>query len=97
MSQPETAAPPERFNFAPLVIGVIASLVPGHKVPEQEQLLSAGCVCFSLLQAANALGYGAQWLTGWAAYDGVVTQRLGLGPEWLRRVCWTNAAGLFGV
>lgn len=71
----------ERFNFAPLVIGVIASLVPGHKVPEQEQLLSAGCVCFSLLQAANALGYGAQWLTGWAAYDDVVTQRLGLGPD----------------
>lgn len=24
-------------------------------------------------------------------------ERLGLGPEWLRRVCWSNAAELFGV
>jgi nitroreductase len=70
-----------RFNHAPLVLAVVASLVPGHKVPEQEQLLSAGSVCFALLQAAQALGFGAQWLTGWAAYDPVVTARLGLGPH----------------
>jgi nitroreductase len=71
----------QRFNAAPLVIVVIAALTPGHKVPEQEQLLSAGCVCFSLLQAAQALGFGAQWLTGWAAYDSMVGERLGLGPH----------------
>ena len=71
----------ERFNFAPLVITVVACLTPGHKVPEQEQLLSAGCVCFSLLQAAQALGFGAQWLTGWAAYDPQITQSLGLGED----------------
>ena len=72
----------ERGRFAaPLVLAVIARLTPGHKVPEQEQLLSGGAVCFSLLQAAQALGYGAQWLTGWAAYDPVVTARLGLGAD----------------
>ena len=71
----------ERFNFAPLVITVVACLTPGHTVPEQEQLLSAGCVCFSLLQAAQALGFGAQWLTGWAAYDPQITQSLGLGED----------------
>lgn len=70
-----------RFNHAPLVLGVIASLTPGHKIPEQEQLLSAGCVCFSLLQAAHGLGFGAQWLTGWAAYDAVIGAELGLGPN----------------
>ena len=42
-------------------------------------MLSAGCVCFSLLQAAHALGFGAQWLTGWAAYDPQITALLGLG------------------
>jgi len=68
----------QRFDHAPLVLAVVATLVPGHKVPEQEQLLSAGCSCFSLLQAAQALGFGAQWLTGWAAYDAVVAARLGL-------------------
>ena len=71
----------QRFLHAPVVLAVIGRLTPGHKVPEQEQLLSGGAVCFALLQAAQALGFGAQWLTGWAAYDPVVTARLGLGPD----------------
>jgi nitroreductase len=70
-----------RFRHAPLVIAVIARLTPGHKVPEQEQLLSGGAACFSLLQAADALGFGAQWLTGWPAYDPVVLARLGVGAD----------------
>jgi nitroreductase len=70
-----------RFSQAPLVITVIARLTPGHKVPEQEQLLSGGAVCFQLLQAADALGFGAQWLTGWPAYDPAVAARLGLGEH----------------
>ena len=68
----------QRFSFAPVVVAVVARLQPGHKVPVQEQLLSGGAVCFALLQAAQALGFGAQWLTGWAAYDPVVGARLGL-------------------
>ena len=68
----------QRFSHAPVVLAVIGRLTPGHKVPVQEQLLSGGAVCFALLQAAQALGFGAQWLTGWAAYDPVVTARLGL-------------------
>lgn len=67
-----------RFSFAPLIITVIARLTPKHKVPEQEQILSGGAVCFALLQAAQGLGYGAQWLTGWAAYDPVITKKLGI-------------------
>lgn len=67
-----------RFSFAPLIVTVIARITPNHKVPAQEQLLSGGAVCFALLQAAQALGYGAQWLTGWAAYDSAITKKLGL-------------------
>jgi len=68
----------QRFSHAPLVLAVIACITPGHKVPEQEQLLSAGAVCYNLLLGAQALGFGAQWLTGWAAYDPQVAARLGL-------------------
>ena len=68
----------QRFNHAPLIVTVIGRLTPGHKVPEQEQLLSGGAVCLLLLQAADALGFGAQWLTSWAAYDPVITASLGL-------------------
>lgn len=70
-----------RFSYAPLIITVIARLTPHHKVPVQEQILSGGAVCFALLQAAQGLGYGAQWLTGWAAYDPVITARLGVGEN----------------
>ena len=70
-----------RFSHAPLVVAVIARLTPGHKVPEQEQLLSAGSACFALLQAAQALGFGAQWLTGWAAYDEAIARTLDLGEN----------------
>ena len=69
-----------RFSHAPLIVTVIARLDARHKVPEQEQLLSAGCVCFTLLQAAQALGFGAQWLTGWAAYDTTICGILGVQP-----------------
>jgi nitroreductase len=69
----------QRFSHAPLVLVVVGCPVPGHKVPVQEQLLSGGAVCFALLQAAQALGFGAQWLTGWAAYDAGVHRHLGLG------------------
>lgn len=70
-----------RFSHAPLALTVIARFQDVPKVPRDEQLLSAGCVCFALLQAAQALGFGAQWLTGWAATDQAVMQHLGLAEN----------------
>jgi len=70
-----------RYAHAPLVVVVVAHLRPGHKVPEVEQRASANCVAHSLLLGAFALGYGAQWLTGWAAYDTDAAALLGLGPD----------------
>ncbi len=67
-----------RFCHAPLIVTVIASPTPSPKVPEQEQLMTAGCVCFALLQAAQAMGFGAQWLTAWMAFDPEVHAHLGL-------------------
>ena len=57
-----------RFH-APLAIAVVARLGPDDKIPEAERYASACCVCFALLLAAQAEGFGAQWLTGWIAYD----------------------------
>lgn len=70
-----------RFSHAPLVITVVARPRPNPKVPEEEQLMTAGCVCFALLQAAQALGFGAQWLTAWMAFDPAVRAHLGLAEE----------------
>jgi nitroreductase len=70
-----------RFDRAPLCLIVVAKLVEGHKIPTQEQLLSAGCVAHNLLLGTQALGFGAQWITGWPAYDREVAALLGLGPD----------------
>lgn len=67
-----------RYAHAPLVIAVVARLDADSRIPEQEQLLSAGCVAHNLLLGAQALGFGAQWLTGWAAYDRDAAALLGL-------------------
>ena len=67
-----------RFSHAPLVIAVIARLGPDEKIPESERFSCASCVAFALLQAAQACGFGAQWLTGWPAYDAEILRLLGL-------------------
>ena len=63
---------------APLLVTVIARLRPHPKVPEVEQLLSAGCAAHSIVLAAHALGFGAIWRTGDTSYDITVKSGLGL-------------------
>ena len=58
-----------RFILPPLTIAVIAKLGDDEKIPASERFSTASCVCLLLLQAAQAEGYGAQWLTGWPCYD----------------------------
>jgi nitroreductase len=68
----------QRFERAPLVIAVISTVIEHHKIPLWEQELSAGAVCQNLLIAASAMGFGAQWLTEWYAYDPDIKDALGL-------------------
>lgn len=71
-----------QFADAHLAVAVIFSPKPSPKIPEIEQLLSAGAVCLALLNAALASGWGANWLTGWAAHDhGFAGAGLGLAPQ----------------
>jgi nitroreductase len=67
----------ERFMRSPMVIGVIHR-ARESKNPLWEQMLSTGAACQNLILAANALGYGTQWLTEWYAYDDNVRTGLGL-------------------
>ncbi|MAS87889.1 MAG: nitroreductase [Micavibrio sp.] len=66
-----------RFERAPLVIAVV-SRIREAKVPAWEQILCAGAACQNLILAANALGYGAQWLTEWYAFNDSFKAHLGL-------------------
>jgi nitroreductase len=69
-----------RFLRAPLVVGVISAAREMIKIPLWEQELSAGAVCQTMLIAATAMGFAANWLTEWYAFHPVVKERLGLKP-----------------
>ena len=99
---PQTPAPKlekdrQRFNAAPVVVAVIARIEEDHpKIPAQEQLLSAGCVAYNLLLGAQSLGFGAQWLTGWSAYDAQAAALLGL-KEHERLIAYIHIGSVQGT
>lgn len=70
---------PERFEGSPLVIAVVSRAGAHVKIPEWEQILSAGAACMNLVVAAHALGYGANWVTGWSAYERPALDLFGVG------------------
>jgi nitroreductase len=87
LAEAEPLATPERiemergrFQRAPVVIGVVSRVREAIPIPEWEQILSVGAVCQNLLLAAHAMGFVANWITEWPAYNPQVKERLGLKP-----------------
>lgn len=71
----------QRFSRAPVVVAVISSVLKDHKIPEWEQILSAGAACQTMLIAAISMGFAAQWLTEWYSYNENVRNALGLRED----------------
>jgi nitroreductase len=63
---------------APLIVAVAAIVTPDGKIPEIEQILSAGAAAQNMLLASFVLGFNAVWKTGGPAYDEQVKTALGL-------------------
>ena len=64
-----------QYDLGLLAVVVISSPKPSDKIPAVEQLLSAGALCQNILNAAEAAGWGANWLTGWPAHDAIFCNR----------------------
>jgi nitroreductase len=77
---PQRIAKLAKLTAAPFTVAVISRTDPNADIPEWEQVLSAGAVCMTLLIAAEAMGYGANWITDWYAYDRKALDILGLEP-----------------
>jgi nitroreductase len=75
--EPTAAAKLGKLKIPPLCVAVISSPKPGD-IPQWEQVLSAGAACTTLLYSALAMGYGANWITDWYAYDAQANAELGL-------------------
>jgi nitroreductase len=67
---------------APVTIIVAARIVSGHKIPEIEQVLSAGAAAMNILNAVHALGFGAKWVTGANCYDPEFRAAMGLDESY---------------
>ena len=70
-----------KMSRAPVVIAVVSTAAPHVKIPEWEQVLSAGAATMNLVWAANALGFTTAWLTEWMAFDRDVLDAFGLKPH----------------
>ena len=70
-----------RFSRAPLVVGVVSVPRDHPRVPEWEMFLSGGAAAMTLLLAAGALGYGANWISNWYADDEEGKRLLGISPQ----------------
>ena len=82
-----------RFSRAPLVVGVVSVARDNAKIPQWEMFLSGGAAAMSLLIAASALGYGANWITNW--YSELEEGRAILGLEKAERVIGFVHIGTF--
>jgi len=71
----------KRLNRAPLAIGVVSKPHNHPTIPQWEQFLSAGAAAMNLVSAATAMGFAANWVTGWYSDDQEGRQILGLAPE----------------
>jgi nitroreductase len=77
-SEERVALERNRFARAPVVVAVVSRVREGIAIPVWEQELSAGAVCQNILVATHAMGFVANWITEWYAYDTHVAERLGL-------------------
>lgn len=62
-----------QFERSHLAVVVIAAPIVPHKVPASEQIASGAALCMNVVNAAYAMGWAAQWLSGWVAHDAEFT------------------------
>ena len=71
----------KRLQRASVVLAVLSTPIEHPKIPKWEMVLSSGAVCMNLLSCAQSLGYAAQWLTEWYAYNNKMLEYLGGRPN----------------
>ena len=72
----------DTYHKSGAAVVVVSSPKHSDKVPAIEQVYSAGAVCLSLVNAAQAAGWGANWLSGVYMHDADFSRdNLGLAPH----------------
>jgi nitroreductase len=71
----------EKAMRAPTIVAVAAHITNPERIPPIEQILAAGAATQNMMLAAHAMGLGAMWKTGTAAYDTEIKTMLGLEQD----------------
>lgn len=79
---------------APSLVILLYAPQESAKIPEWEQMLSAGAVGMNLIHAAQAHGFVATWLTGWPSYDATVRAAICEGRETIAGLFYIGTPGL---
>ena len=66
---------------APMIMAVVASPVDEPKVPEIEQIITAGCAAQMMVTAAHAMGLAAMWRSGSMMYTQTMAEGLALAEH----------------
>ena len=67
---------------APVLVAIVSTPVAGSKIPLWEQQASCGAMIMQMLNAAHAMGFAGNWLSGWPAESPAVARALGCsGPD----------------
>ncbi len=72
---------PEMPKRAPMVIIAVTKPVAHDGVPVFEQQLATGCAVMAMQMAAQTLGFGGIWRSGWFIFDRGFHRDLGLADE----------------
>ena len=80
-------------HAAPTLIVVTSSPVATSHIPLWEQQLSSGAATMNLMLAAHAMGFVANWLTGWATYSATVRDALASTGEQIVGFIFIGSAG----
>jgi nitroreductase len=72
---------PEMPKRAPMVIIAVTKPVAHDGVPVFEQQLATGCAVMAMQMAAQTLGFGGIWRSGWFIFDRGFHSDLGLADE----------------
>lgn len=81
MSEPDLEKLSKKPLRAPMIIVAVATFTEHPKVPQWEQLVTAGCATQNLINAAYLEGVGVYWRTGSMAEHPLVAEGLGLASN----------------
>ena len=81
VTEAELATVIKKLRRAPTLVAVWVEKQNSKKIPMFEQISATAMASLQFMQAANALGYGAVFLSGWMIFNPLIKQSFGITDD----------------